>query len=127
MSSIWAQRLADLAMAEAARRGVRVSVAVVDRGGDPIQLDRMDDASGGGLAVAQAVATTAVLFDGPSDESAQRLGGADALARVVIPPVLGIAGGVPVHDSGRVVAGLGVGGAEPDLCAEIAAVALASV
>ena len=123
---VWAKQLTDLVMAEAARRGVRVSVAVVDRGGDPIQLDRMDDASGGGLAVAQAVATTAVLFDGPSDESAQRFGGADTLARILVPTVLGVAGGVPVHDSGRVVAGLGVGGADPDLCAQIAVVALAS-
>jgi uncharacterized protein GlcG (DUF336 family) len=39
--------------------------------------------------------------------------------------VLGIPGGCPVRDGGRVVAGLGVGGADPDLCQEITRAALA--
>ena len=33
-------------IAAATSRGLRVSVAVVDRGGDPVQQDRMDDGSG---------------------------------------------------------------------------------
>jgi uncharacterized protein GlcG (DUF336 family) len=39
--------------------------------------------------------------------------------------ILAIAGGVPVEEDGRVVAGLGVAGAAPALCAEIALAALA--
>src|SRR6266567_1176576 len=38
----WARGLCDAAMDAAARRGVRVAVAVVDRGGDPVQQDLMD-------------------------------------------------------------------------------------
>ena len=50
-------------MDAAARRGIRVAVAVVDRGGDPIQQDLMDGGPAGGVAVAQAVAGAAALFD----------------------------------------------------------------
>jgi uncharacterized protein GlcG (DUF336 family) len=44
----------------------------------------------------------------------------------VVPPVLGVPGGVPVRDSGQVVAGLGVGGANPAVCADLARDALAA-
>ncbi len=40
----WARGVCDRVIAAAADAGVLVSVAVVDRGGDPIQQDRMDDA-----------------------------------------------------------------------------------
>jgi uncharacterized protein GlcG (DUF336 family) len=40
--------------------------------------------------------------------------------------VLGIPGGLPVRVGGRVVAGLGVGGAGPSICEDIARTALAS-
>jgi uncharacterized protein GlcG (DUF336 family) len=42
----------------------------------------------------------------------------------VLPPVLGIPGGLPVRDGGQVVAGLGVGGGDPVVCADIARTAL---
>jgi len=120
----WAKALCDAAMAAAARRGVRVAVAVVDRGGDPVQQDLMDGAPAGGVAVAQAVAGAAALFDCGSGELASRYGPAGALAALVVPPVLGIDGGLPVRDGGLVVAGLGVGGADPAVCQDIARTAL---
>jgi len=127
----WARGLCDAAMDAAARRGVRVAVAVVDRGGDPVQQDLMDGAPAGGVAIAQAVAGAAALFDCSSGNLGARFGqpdgGADpvaALAALVVPPVLGIPGGRPVRDGGHVVAGLGVGGGDPAVCAEIARIAL---
>ena len=42
----------------------------------------------------------------------------------MVPPVLGIPGGLPVRDGGQVVAGLGVGGGDPAVCADIARTAL---
>jgi uncharacterized protein GlcG (DUF336 family) len=114
-------------MDAAVRRGVRVAVAVVDRGGDPIQQDLMDGAPAGGVAVAQAVAGAAALFDCESGNLGARFGlpdGVAALAALVVPPVLGIPGGLPVRDAGQVVAGLGVGGGDPAVCADIARIAL---
>jgi uncharacterized protein GlcG (DUF336 family) len=122
----WAMGLCDAAMDEASRRGVEVAVAVVDRGGDPIQQDLMDGAPAGGVAVAQAVAGAAALFGYDSASLGDRFGAADALAALVVPPVLGVPGGLPVRDGGRVVAGLGVGGAAPSMCEEIARTALAA-
>jgi uncharacterized protein GlcG (DUF336 family) len=122
----WARALADAVMDAATRRGVRVALAIVDRGGDPIQQDVMDGAPAGGVAVAQAVAGAAALFDCDSGELGARFGSAEAVAALVVPPVLGVPGGVPVRDSGQVVAGLGVGGADPAVCEGIARDALAA-
>jgi uncharacterized protein GlcG (DUF336 family) len=120
----WARALCDAAMDAASRRGVRVAVAVVDRGGDPVQQDMMDGAPVGGVSVAQAVAGAAALFDCGSGNLAARFGQVDAIAALVVPPVLGIPGGLPVRDGGQVVAGLGVGGGDPAACADIARIAL---
>jgi uncharacterized protein GlcG (DUF336 family) len=136
----WARALCDAAMAEAERRGLQVAVAVLDRGGDPVQQDLMDGAPAGGVAVAQAVAGAAVLFGFDSGALGARFGHAPGTAAtpdvppalaipagLVGPPVLGVPGGVPVRDDGWVVAGLGVGGAPPASCADIARTALASL
>jgi uncharacterized protein GlcG (DUF336 family) len=120
----WARGLCDAAMAAASRRGVQVAVAVVDRGGDPIQQDLMNGGPAGAVAVAQAVAGAAALFDCDSGDLGARYGRPEAVAALVIPPVLGVPGGVAVRDAGRVVAGLGVGGGDPDVCREIAEIAL---
>ena len=120
----WAMALSDAAMAAAARRDVRVAVAVLDRGGDPIQQDLMDGAPVGGVAIAQAVAGAAALFDCESGGLDRRFGRAEVVAALVTAPVLGLPGGVPIRDAGRLVAGLGVGGADPSLCHEIACAAL---
>jgi uncharacterized protein GlcG (DUF336 family) len=122
----WAKALCDAAMDAASRRGLRVAVAVVDRGGDPIQQDLMDGAPAGGVAVAQAVAGAAALFDCSSGDLVDRFGLAGALTALVVPPVLGVPGGLPARDAGCVVAGLGVGGADPARCEDIARTALAA-
>ena len=122
----WAKALCDAAMDAASQRGVQVAVAVVDRGGDPVQQDLMDGGPAGAVAIAQAVAGAAALFDCGSGNLGARFGAADAVAALVVPPVLGIPGGLPVRDTGRVVAGLGVGGGDPVVCQEIAATALAA-
>jgi uncharacterized protein GlcG (DUF336 family) len=122
----WAKALCDAAMDAAARRGIRVAVAVVDRGGDPIQQDLMDGAPAGGVAVAQAVAGAAALFNCASGDIGSLFGPADAVAALVVPPVLSVPGGLPVRDAECVVAGLGVGGGGPSICEDIARSALAA-
>jgi uncharacterized protein GlcG (DUF336 family) len=120
----WAKGLCDAVLEAAARRGIQVAVAVVDRGGDPIQQDLMDGGPAGAVAVAQAVAGAAALFDCGSADLDARFGPPDVLAALVVPPVLGVPGGLPVRDEGRVVAALGVGGGDPLVCQELARIAL---
>jgi uncharacterized protein GlcG (DUF336 family) len=118
----WALELCDRVIAAAALQGRRISVAVVDLGGDPIQQDRMDDAAVGGVDVALATAAAAARFQLPSGELAHRYGpAARDLGRLAPVPFLAVAGAVPVIADGRVVGALGVGGADPELCAGLAA------
>jgi uncharacterized protein GlcG (DUF336 family) len=121
----WATALCDAVMAAAAERGALVAAAVVDSGGDPVQQDLMDGAPAGAVAVAQAVAGAAALFGCDSGELGARFGSAGAVAALVVPPVLGVPGGLPVRAGERVVAGLGVGGSDPVACEQIARAALA--
>ena len=76
-----------------------VAVAVVDRGGDPIQQDLMDGAPAAGWPIAQAVAGAAALFGCGSGELGSRFGpagdrGAGGAAGTGVP------GGLPVRGGG---------------------------
>lgn len=115
----WARALSDRALSEAARRGLRVAVAIVDHRGDPIQQDCMDGAPTAGPFVAEAVAAGAATFQLPSAEIDP------GLTQVLPYRAAAVAGGLPVVESERTVAGLGVGGAAPGACHAIAAAVLA--
>ena len=118
----WAIALCDRVIAAAGSQGLRISVAVVDRGGDPIQQDRMDDGVAGGVDVALATASAAARYGVASGELASAYGAAaPSLATLAPTPFLAALGGVPLVVEGRVVGGLGVGGADPGTCAAIAA------
>jgi uncharacterized protein GlcG (DUF336 family) len=118
----WAVDLCDRVLAEAP--GLRISVAVVDRGGDPIQQDRADHAPAGGVDVALATAAAAARFGVPSEQLADWYPAAQ-LAALHPAAVLAAPGGLPIVVHGRVVGGLGVGGADPATCAALAKTALA--
>jgi uncharacterized protein GlcG (DUF336 family) len=105
------------AHAEARRRGVRVSAAVVDAGGNLVAFGRMDGAEIAGPVLAVDKAYTAVANRIATSELARlaapggELYGLHATAggRFVI-----FGGGVPVTHDGEVVAGVGVSGAATD-------------
>lgn len=120
----WALRVADLAIAAAAARTLRISLAIVDRRGDPIQLDRMDGAVAVSPDLAQALAATAATFGVQSQEVADLYPDESTLSRVAaaLPfAILPAAGGVPLFEDGLVVAGLGIAGPPPAVCRELAA------
>jgi uncharacterized protein GlcG (DUF336 family) len=123
----WAARIADRVLEEAARLGLRVSVAIVDSRGDPIQQDRVDGAPTASVAVAETTAAAAATFHCPSGELARRYPGEHviALLAAALPyKIVPIPGGLPISDDGDVVAGLGIGGPEPHVCEQIARAAL---
>lgn len=117
----WARSVTDRVISVAAERGLLVSVAVVDAGGDPVQQDRMDGAVTASPDLALATAATAARFGRPSDELDLAYGVAvKSLSRLGHGPFLGAPGGVPLLDEGLVVGGLGIGGVDPLSCAELA-------
>ena len=115
----WALDLADRAIEVAGRRGERISVSIVDSRGDPIQQDTMDGAPSAAPFVAEAVAAGAATFQRPSEDIDP------ALTSVLPYRVLTAAGGLPVREADRVVAGLGIAGPDAGVCQEIAETVLA--
>jgi uncharacterized protein GlcG (DUF336 family) len=115
----WALGVADRAIEAAARRGERIAVAIVDSRGDPIQQDTMDGAPSAAPFVAEAVAAGAATFQRPSAEIDPRL------TSVLPYRVLTVAGGVPLRERDRVIAGLGIAGPDADVCQQIAELVLA--
>lgn len=125
----WALQVADRALAEAARRGERISVAVVDSRGDPIQQDRMDGAPTASVNVAEALAATSATFQCPSYVVGERYAAEGLLAQLqgTLPySILAAPGGLPIAEDGRVVAGVGIGGPAPHVCGLIAAAVINS-
>jgi uncharacterized protein GlcG (DUF336 family) len=126
-----AQRALGAALAEAERRGVAVSVAVVDAGGVLQAFARMDGAEIAGEVLAVDKAYTAVAHRTPTAQlgAMAQPGGelfglqANGRGRYVM-----FGGGLPVSDGdGTVIGGVGVSGAavaEDVACAEAALAAL---
>ncbi len=126
----WALRISDLAMELAAARGLLISVAVVDRRGDPIQLDRMDGAVAASPPLAEALAATAATFGVQSHQLLALYPDKSTLGCVMasLPyPILPAAGGVPLLEDGLVVAGLGLAGPPPEVCRALAVEVAAQV
>jgi uncharacterized protein GlcG (DUF336 family) len=125
-----ARRLADSALRQADRIGVRMAVAVVDRGGNLVLAERMDGAQIVAVPLAIDKAWTAVACHAPTDDwaSSTAPGGEDwgmttALGgRIVVLP-----GGMPVRAAEKVIGGIGVSGGyghQDKLCAQAAVEAM---
>lgn len=116
-------KLADAAIAEAERRKLRISVVVVDDAGEVIQLDRMDGGAPMTPDAATALAVTAVNFQAPSTAAAG-YPDLNGLAATTTFKFLGVPGGLPLFRDGLVSGGIGVSGADPKVCEEIAQIAI---
>lgn len=115
------------AEAEAAKRGLKVSIAIVDPAGVPILQQRMDDATMIGPELALGKARTAAGFNQPTQVLENRLQKEGALRLLSLPGMM-VDGGVLVKIGGRTVAAIGVSGAsstEDGLIASAGAAALA--
>jgi glc operon protein GlcG len=102
------------ARAEADRRGVAVTIAVLDRGGYLQLLTRMDGIHVGTVAVAIAKAKAAVLYNRPTAGFGAALA-AGNLAPLSLPDVVAYPGGLPLLVNGRLVGSIGVSGAAPEV------------
>ncbi|MGH7629787.1 MAG: GlcG/HbpS family heme-binding protein [Gemmatimonadales bacterium] len=107
-----AERIADAAQAEATRRGSTVVIVVVDDGGYPIVLRRLDDTQVASVEVGIGKARTAAIFRRPSKvfEDQVRSGRVAALA---LPGATPLQGGIPIELDGKVIGAIGVSGNTP--------------
>lgn len=97
------------ALRQCRQNGFRVSVAVLDRGGN-IKLTMSDD--GAGLHTVNSSrrkAYTALTFRIPSSEFAKRVAATPALGE--FEGVIALAGGLPIKSGNETIGAIGVGGA----------------
>ena len=126
-----AQILAQAAHQAALSEGIAVAVVVVDTGGHPILVDRMDGAATCAVPLAQSKAETAAATQSATDmwfQSTQP-GAADwGMNTALGGKYNAMPGGLPVEISGVVVGAIGVSGGsavQDVLCARAALDALA--
>ncbi|MFJ8539026.1 heme-binding protein [Streptomyces sp. NPDC093591] len=104
-----AAKTAQAALDAAEKENQRVTVAVVDRNGNTIVTLRGDGAGPQSYESAERKAFTAVAWNAPTSQLAERLEQAPNLKD--IPGTLFLAGGVPVTADRAPIAGIGVAGA----------------
>jgi glc operon protein GlcG len=114
-----AKKVAEAAEAEAKRRGSTVVIVVVDDGGYPLVLHRLDDTQVASVEVGIGKARTAAIFRRPSKvfEEQVRNGRVAALA---LPGATPLQGGVPIVHEGKVIGAIGVSGNTPQEDEDIA-------
>ncbi|WP_372349061.1 heme-binding protein [Streptomyces sp. KL116D] len=104
-----ASKAAQAALDAAKKENQKVSVAVVDRNGNTVLTLRGDGAGPQSYEAAEKKAYTAVSWNAPTSELAERLDKAPTLKD--IPGTLFLAGGAPVTADKAPIAGIGVAGA----------------
>lgn len=112
LSAEQARRMLDTALDTARTHGFTMSIAVVDDGGYPLCLQRMDGAGLLTAKVAMEKARTAALIRAPSSRLADRLAAEPSLLRLT--DYLPMAGGLPLVLDGHCVGAIGVSGGAPE-------------
>ena len=110
--------------AEASRQGWKITMAVVDDGGHPLYLERMDGVKVTTVDVAMGKARTAALSWLPSSKLENRIKDRPSILKLASLPMQG---GMPILHDGQCVGGVGVAGAdfhEDEQVAEAGAAAL---
>ena len=107
-----ARKIADAAEKEANKRGSTVVIVVVDEGGYPITLTRLDNTQVASVEVGIGKARTAAIFRRPSKifEDQIKEGRVAALA---LPGATPLQGGIPLIYEEKVIGAIGVSGNTP--------------
>jgi glc operon protein GlcG len=121
-----ANRILAAARDEAERNGWAVAIAVVDDGGHPLALTRLDGTAPIGAYIAQEKARTAALGRRETQAYEDMINNGRT-AFLSAPLVATLGGGVPVIVGGEVVGAVGVSGMKPNEDAQIAKAGVASI
>ena len=121
-----ARTVATAAIAEAARNGWTVAVAIVDAGGDLVYFERLDGTQVASSQISQDKARTAARFKRPSKQFEDALAGG-RLAILGLAGITPLEGGIPLILDGKIVGAVGVSGVtsqQDGVCAQAGADAL---
>ncbi len=113
-------RIVTAAREEAERNGWVVSIAVVDDGGHPLALERLDGCAPIGAYIATEKARSAALGRRETRQYEEMINGGRT-AFLSAPTLSGmLEGGIPLVVDGHVIGAVGVSGVKPDQDAQIA-------
>jgi glc operon protein GlcG len=113
------QQILGAASAEAQQNGWAVAIAVVDDGGHPLALVRLDGCAPIGAYIAGEKARTAALGRRETKSYEDMVNGGRT-AFISAPLLTSLEGGVPVIVDGQVVGAVGVSGVKADQDAQVA-------
>jgi glc operon protein GlcG len=109
------------AEAEANAHGWPLTLAIVDSGANLVALHRMDNASLGSPAIAQAKAETAVKFRRETKVMQDNIAAGGLHLRILaMPGVTPLEGGVPLFAHGAIIGAIGVSGMASGQDAQVA-------
>ena len=119
-------RILSHARAEAQSNQWAVTIAVVDDGGHPLALERLDGASPASAYIATEKARTAAMGRRPSGAYEEMING--GRVSFLSAPLSGmLEGGVPVVVDGQVIGAVGVSGVKSVQDAQVASAGIASL
>jgi len=107
-----AKKIAAAAEAEAKRRHLTAVIVVVDDGGHPLLLHRLDDTQIASVEVGIGKARTAAIFRRPSKDFEDRIKEGH-VAALALPGATPLQGGIPIILDGKVIGAIGVSGESP--------------
>jgi glc operon protein GlcG len=105
-----AQAVAQAAMAEAARRGWQINIAVVDSGANLVTFLRMDGAQLASIAISEHKARTAVKFRRPTKAFEDAVQKAGLNYVLTLDDIVASRGGIPLIEDGRIIGAIGCSG-----------------
>ena len=107
-----AKKIAAAAEAEAKRRHLTAVIVVVDDGGHPLLLHRLDDTQVASVEVGIGKARTAAIFRRPSKDFEDQIR-EGRIAALALPGATPLQGGIPIVVDGKVIGAIGVSGESP--------------
>src|SRR5215471_14924485 len=108
-----AKKVMAAAEAKAIENNWYVAISIMDSGGNPVMLHRLDGTQLASIRIAKGKALTAVEFRRPTKalEDVIARGGA-GLRDFTVPNVNFMEGGIPIMVAGKIVGGIGVAGVD---------------
>ncbi len=124
LSQIEVSQILQAARSEAQQQGWAVAIAVVDDGGHPLALERLDGCAPIGAYIATEKARSAAIGRRETKGYEDMVNGGRT-AFVSAPLITSLEGGVPVLVDGQVVGAVGVSGVKAEQDAQVAKAGIA--
>jgi glc operon protein GlcG len=119
LSQTEVQQIIKAARAEAQANQWAVTIVVVDDGGHPLALERLDGCAPGSAYIATEKARTSALGRRESKSYEDMVNGG-RYAFLSAPLLTSLEGGVPIIFDGQVIGAVGVSGVKPEQDAQVA-------